>query len=101
MKAFFLGLLATVVAVILCFGCYQGYWYLAKHNVQHQYDVNTGTQQYQAGLIQQERDLANGYQAAQDSAQKAFISRQFCTMLKDVQPVPNDLADDAILLNCN
>lgn len=100
MKGFLLGIVGVLAFGILCVGGYQGYWWLAKSNTSHQYDVNTGTQQYQAGLIQQERDLANGFQASQDPAQKAFISRQFCTIIKNINPVPNDLTDDAALLGC-
>jgi hypothetical protein len=78
--------------VLLCIGAYQGYWYLAKKNTQNQYDVNTGTQQYQAGLISQERDLVIGWNRSPDTGQKAAMADQFCAIYSQVHPVPADLA---------
>jgi hypothetical protein len=87
-----LAVVGIAVFVLLCIGAYQGYWYLAKKNVQNQYDVNTGTQQYQAGLISQERDLVIGWNRSPDAGQKTAMADQFCAIYSQIHPVPADLA---------
>lgn len=82
---------AALVVVALCIGGWQLHWYLAKSAVGHQYDVNTGTQQYQAGLIAHARDLALDFGRATDPAQKQAIADQFCQTYPNIQPAPADL----------
>jgi hypothetical protein len=80
------------VVGILCIGGYGLYWWIAKDSTARQYDVNTGTQQYQSGLISQERDLVIGYHRTTDDSQKAAISDQFCAIYQQLTPPPADLA---------
>lgn len=75
----------------LGYGSYELYWHVAKANVAHQYDVNTGTQQFQSGLIAQERNLTIAWHKATDPAQKSAIADQFCAVFQNVQPAPADL----------
>jgi uncharacterized protein HemX len=98
------GVLATIVAILvvvaISIGVYQLHWFVEKKNVQNQYEVNTGTQQYQSSLIERERDLASGYQASDNAGQKTFIAGQFCALIKDTHPLPEDIQSDAVLMNC-
>ena len=93
-----LGALGLVAFVALCFFGYQGYWHLMKSNVGHQYDVNTGTQQYQAGLISRERDFAIDWNRAVDPAQKDALADQFCQIYPDLKPPPADLVQDHAII---
>lgn len=77
---------------ILIVGGYGLYWWVAKDSTARQYDVNTGTQQYQSGLISQERDLVIGYHRSLDTGQKAAISDQFCAVYPQLKPPTPDLA---------
>jgi len=81
--------LALVAAVTI--GGWQLGWWLNKANANKQYEVNTHTQQYQAGLISQERDNVIGWQHANDSAQKDLIKNTFCTMYLSLTQPPADL----------
>lgn len=92
MKTALTVVLASIAVVALLVGCWFGYWALTKQAVSNQYDVNTNTQQYQAGLISQERDRVTAYDAATDESQKANIRSQFCTVYADLTKPPADLA---------
>lgn len=92
MKAVFATIAGLVVLVGLAVGGYSLYWHVAKQNVRNQYDVNTNTQQYQAGLISQERNLALDWGKAVDPGQKQAIADQFCGIYPNLNPTPSDLA---------
>lgn len=79
--------LITVVGV----GGYLGYWWLAKDTTQRRYDTNTQTQQYQAGLISQERNLSLDWNRAIDPGQRQAIADQFCQVYPTLNPAPADL----------
>jgi hypothetical protein len=91
MKQVFAGIGIFIVVVGLVIGCWFGYWAIARKSVSNQYDVNTHNQQYQAGLIAQERDLAQGWNAATDPAQRSQISQQFCAIYDQLKPPTADL----------
>jgi Tfp pilus assembly protein PilX len=84
-------LIAVTVAALLT-GAWFGYWALAKRSVANQYDINTNTQQYQAGLISQERDRVTAYDTATDDAQKNNIKTTFCAVYAELTKPPADLA---------
>lgn len=83
--------LGLVVVVALAVGGYSLYWHVAKQNVRNQYDVNTNTQQYQAGLISEERNLSLEWTRAEDPGQKQAIADQFCQVYPNLTPAPADL----------
>lgn len=85
-----IGVVLLLAAITV--GCWFGYWAVYKQSVKNQYDVNTHTQQYQSSLVQQERDFAQGYNAATDPAQKAQIRSTFCSMYTNLDNPPADLA---------
>lgn len=91
MKAVLAVLGGILVVVGIAVGGWQLHWYLAKSAVGHQYDVNTGTQQYQAGLISQERNLSLDWNRAVDPSQKQAIADQFCAVYPNLTPAPADL----------
>lgn len=72
-------------------GAWFGYWWLAPKAANNQYNVNTHTQQFQTGLVQQLRDKVQGYQLATDPAQKANFAQTFCAMYVDLTQPPQDL----------
>lgn len=80
-----------LVSALVIFGLWEGYWWLAGQNVQHQRDINHSSQQYQDGLISQERDRAQAYNIATDPAQKKQFADTFCSVYFDIVDVPNDL----------
>lgn len=82
------GIIATVAVIV---GLWFGGWALAGINQTKQYQVNTNSQQYQGGLVSQERDRVAGYDAAVDLGQKANIKQTFCTIFTDLKPPPDDL----------
>lgn len=83
--------LAVLAGVVLLVGGWYAYWAIARAATSNRYDVNTNTQQYQAGLISQERDRIAGYMAATDTAQKQQIAAQFCAVYPSLKPPPPDL----------
>jgi len=95
MKAVFAGIGIFLAVVGLIFGGWYAYWAIARASTSNRYDVNTHNQQYQAGLVAQERDLVQGYDAAQDPAQKSQIKQQFCSIYQSVNPPPSDLVSAA------
>jgi hypothetical protein len=82
------GLLLLVGIVV---GGWQLGWWLNKANANKQYEVNTHTQQYQAGLISQERDDVIGWEQATDANQRDLIKGQFCTIYLNLTQPPADL----------
>lgn len=86
------GILAVIVVVaLIAIGGWKLHWWMAKATVQNQYVVNTQTQQYQAGLISQERDNVLAWNKAVDPGQKQAISDQFCAIFQSLSPAPADL----------
>lgn len=76
---------------IVCVLAYGGYWWLAKDTTEKRYDVNTGTQQYQNSLIQQNRDRVADIDRTLDPGQKAALTQQFCAIQLTITPPPADL----------
>lgn len=83
--------LSVIVGIALIVGAWFGYWALARANQTQQYGVNTDGQQYQAGLISQERDRVTAYNVATDPGQKKSIADQFCAVYLDLTKPPTDL----------
>lgn len=84
-------ILLTLVGVILLVALWFGSWALKRANTTQQYKVNTNNQQYQAGLVSQERDRVVGYDDATDPGQKAQIKSTFCVVYLTLKPAPEDL----------
>jgi hypothetical protein len=95
-----IAVVSLVLIGLLGWGGYELHWYLAKHDVMHQRDVNTHTQQYQDGIIQGAQDDASGWMSTQDPGQKAFLQRKFCAEIKNINELPNDLRYDSQLIGC-
>jgi hypothetical protein len=91
MKTAGITVVSIVVAAALIVGAWFGYWALAGRAQTNRYEVNTNSQQYQGGLVSQERDRIAGYDAAIDPAQKAQIKTTFCQVFPDLKPAPDDL----------
>ena len=85
-------LVVAVVAAILLFGMWQFGWFVAKQNQNQQNQMNHNSQQFQDGLVSQERDRLTGYDEALDAGQKTNIKNMFCTAYLDLTLPPNDLA---------
>lgn len=83
--------LITIGVIAIAVGLWFGGWALAGANQTKQYQVNTSSQQYQAGLVAQERDRVQGYATATDDAQKKQIALTFCQVYPDLKPAPADL----------
>ena len=84
-------LAAAVTLAGLVFGGWLAYWAIAGHGQTRRYEVNTHSQQYQAGLVSQERDRVTAYDVAVDPAQKRQIKVTFCQVYPDLAPPPDDL----------
>lgn len=91
MKQVMAWIAAGLAVIVIAVGIWFGYWWIAKASQSQRYDVNTHSQQYQAGLVAQERDLITGYDAATDPAQKAQIRSQFCATYLQLNPPTPDL----------
>lgn len=91
MKTVGLTIVGVILAVAVSVGLWFGYYALAGANQTANYKVNTNSQQYQAGLVSQERDRIAGFDAAVDSAQKEQIKTTFCQVFTDLKPAPDDL----------
>jgi hypothetical protein len=83
--------LGIIVAAAVLAGLWFEGWALAGQAQSNRYGVNTNSQQYQAGLVAQERDRIAGYDVAVDVAQKAQIKVTFCQVYSDLKPAPDDL----------
>lgn len=83
--------LAVVGAAVIA-GLYLGGFWVAKDATNRQYQVNVNTQQYQAGLIAQERDRVQGIETSNDEGQKKNLALTFCTVYHDLTVQPEDLA---------
>lgn len=90
-KVVLLSFVGLILLVAIAVGGWEGGWWLNKANANKQYQVNINTQQYQAGLISQERDNVIGWQSATDSGQKDIIKNTFCTMYLNLTQPPADL----------
>lgn len=88
------GLGAIAVVVLVAIGGWKLHWWMAKSTVEHQYDINTNTQQWNAAKIDQLRNLAHDYGVAQDPGQKSAIGSQFCSIYQVVKPAPPANATD-------
>jgi hypothetical protein len=91
---------AIVVVIVIIFGGWRLGWWFKAADVQMQRDTNVQSQQYQDGLISQERDRALAYVKATDPSQKEFYKSQFCGVYADIVNPPNDLQDSYVLLGC-
>jgi hypothetical protein len=74
------------------------YWWVARSSTARRYDVNTGTQQYQAGLISQERNLSLDWGKAVAPGQKQAIADQFCQVYPSLKPPPADLVTSHVTI---
>ncbi len=85
--------LIAVGIVGLLVGIWFGIWFLKGQAQSNQYEVNTHSQQYQAGIVAQERDYANAWRIATDPGQKASIADTFCAEYTQLNPATPDLVD--------
>lgn len=89
----------AVVAAIMI-GGWKLHWWAAKAAQNNQYQVNTSSQQYQSGLVSQERDRVQGWLNATDATQKSLIGSMFCATYLDLTQVPADLSQAAAEIHC-
>jgi hypothetical protein len=103
----YIGYAFTTALVVagLCIGGWFAYWGLAGSSQDHRNHVNTHSQQYQAGLISQERDRAQSYDQlaaalagthdpavkSADQSQQEQIKETFCQVFADLTEAPADL----------
>jgi hypothetical protein len=85
--------LVSVTVVAILAACWLGYWALDRQATSNRYSNDTHNQQYQSGLVAQERDRVQGYDTATDSAQKAQIKAAFCQVYPTLDPPPADLVE--------
>lgn len=84
--------IAILTAAILI-GLWFGGWALYQANQSARYAANTHSQQWQAGIISQQRDRVTAYDIATDEGQKKQIATTFCAVYLDLNPAPADLTD--------
>lgn len=91
----------------VCVAAWAGYWWLAGSSQTHRYQVNTNSQQYQGGLVSQERDRVSAYDSLStaiagttdqnvkvaDQQQQRQIETTFCQVFESLNPAPADLAE--------
>ena len=88
--------LSVITVALLAVGAWQLHWWMAKSTVQHRYDINTNTQQYQSSKIAQLRDLAHDLSApGLPDSQRQYLSSEFCSVYQLITPPPpaNTTAD--------
>lgn len=90
-----IAVVACVAFVAVTVLAWHGIWHLRRANTGQQYRVNTGTQQYQAGLISQERDRAQAYDLATDPGQRTQIALTFCQVYPELTRPTADLSSAA------
>lgn len=83
--------LFVITGTAMIIALWFGYWAISRENTTQRYKVNTNNQQYQAGLISQERDRVLGWDEAKDLGQKAQIKSTFCAVYLTLKPAPEDL----------
>jgi hypothetical protein len=83
--------LVAATAVALMTACWFGYWALDRQATSNRYSNDTHNQQYQSGLVSQERDRVQGYDTATDPAQKQQIKATFCQVYPTLDQPPADL----------
>ena len=83
----------VLAAAVILVGGWYGYWALARSAQSNQYNVNTHSQQYQAGVVAQERDYYTAWRTATDAGQKAAIADTFCAEYSELNPPTPDLVD--------
>lgn len=89
---FFMAILAGIILVAaVVLGGWSAGWWFKEQNVGNQRDVNRNSQQYQDGLVSQQRSLVQGYDVAVDESQKKQISLRFCASYLNLVEPPNDL----------
>lgn len=84
--------IALLFITALAIGGWKLGWWLKGANANQQYQVNVNTQQYQASLLDRERNYITGWQTATDQGQKAQIKASFCTVLADLTITPLDIS---------
>lgn len=86
--------IATILMIVIIggviIGGWQLGWWMRAQSVQKQNSINHNSQNYQDGLIAQERDRANGYDIA-TGGQQVTIRQQFCSVYGDIVSPPQDL----------
>lgn len=87
-----------IVGLAVVAGIWRLGWYVDQRNIQHRYENNVNSQQYQAGIIQRTRDYANDYRIATDPGQKRLIAMRFCAETQQLNPVPQDIANDIAVM---
>lgn len=97
--------IAAFAVAAICVGGWFAYWKLAGSAQSDRYKVNTHSQQYQSGLVSQERDRVQAYDQlgtaiaavkdpatkTADRAQQDQIRETFCQVYADLQNTPTDL----------
>lgn len=100
MESFAAVFIAAVLVIALGVGGWSLYWWTQQHGIENRYEVNTHSQQFQSGLISQERDRAQAFGVATDPGQRAQIKAQFCQVYPDITPAPADIQLSASTIGC-
>lgn len=93
-------LILVGLAALAIAGAYLIYWAVAEDSTDRRYEVNTGTQQYQAALISQQRDRVQAWHIATDPGQKTQLATTFCQVQTELANPPADLTNAAADLGC-
>jgi hypothetical protein len=93
-----LWIVAIMITAII--GSFLAWWFFGAAMQSKQYEINTHNQQYQAGLIAQERDRAQAWSVATDSGQKELLRSTFCAVYPSLEPAPADLVAANAQMNC-
>lgn len=85
-------ILALCIAIAVTVGGWKLGWWLKGANQDNLYEVNTHSQQYQAGLVSAERDRVQGYDLAVGvPSQQKQIALTFCPVFLTMTQPPSDL----------
>lgn len=87
------GIAGLIVVAAVVVAMYLGGFWVSKDATNRQYQVNVNTQQYQAGLVAQERDLARGIATTDSEGLKKNLGMQFCSIFPNLTIVPADIQD--------
>lgn len=104
-RVVFYTLMVIVMIAVIGVSGYFLYFKVAQDSTTRRYNVNTHNQQYQAGLISQERDNAQAYNSdsisiantTDPAVKQSFMSQQsqlkatFCQIYPNLDPPPADL----------
>lgn len=97
--------ITTIVVAFLIIAWAANLWFFAPQSVNREYRINQASQGFQAGMVQDLRNVANDYQKANlavatqtdPSVKQGFVAQRialhdhFCNEFVDLNPPPADL----------